>query len=288
MRLTETVLSAEDETDLLVRCYQPAEGQAERTLLIVHGVCEHGDRYQHVVSRLVAHGWNVIVPDLRGHGRSGGVPVHVTSFRRYAEDLGLIYRHFELNSGNTAMLGHSMGGLVALRFAQIHAEHLSALVLMSPLLGVKVPIPRTTIAAGRMLSFVAPRTRFRSRVDPKYTTRCEVSLERRANDPLLHRSVTAGWYFAMKASLAAAWEETDRIRLPVLIMQAGADEIVDSQAPTEWVEQIPASDVAYHELSGHYHELLNEPDWLETADTVIEWLHTRIPGQSESKDQCIA
>jgi lysophospholipase len=288
MGLAEQELIADDGTNLFVRWFRPDSGDASRTLLIVHGVCEHGARYEHVARMLVDEGWNVVIPDLRGHGRSGGVPVHVTSFRRYASDLKTVYKHFELDSNQTALLGHSMGGLISLRFAQIHPGDVSALVLISPLLGIEVPIPRTTIAAGRVLSVVAPRTRFRSRVDPQWTTRSEETLKRRADDELMHRSVTAGWYFAMKASLAAAWEETDRVRLPLLIMQAGNDKIVDAAAPEAWLEQVSESDTTFRRFEEHYHELLNEPDWTQTVESVIGWLAERISTQPMASQQNIA
>src|SRR3954462_4825165 len=119
MRRAETELKAADSTPLLVRRFSADEHEAARTIVIVHGLCEHGDRYQHVARTLVQYHWNVIVPDLRGHGRSGGVNTHVVNFRKYAEDLQTVLDHFNLPRESTAMMGHSMGGLVALRFAQL-------------------------------------------------------------------------------------------------------------------------------------------------------------------------
>ncbi|MFM1932626.1 MAG: hypothetical protein RL226_1929, partial [Bacteroidota bacterium] len=36
----------------------------------MHGMAEHGGRYARLAEKLVSHGWNVCVPDLRGHGKT--------------------------------------------------------------------------------------------------------------------------------------------------------------------------------------------------------------------------
>ena len=275
MRGREMELVADDATPLFVRRYTP-RSESARTIVLVHGLCEHGARYDHIASALTERGWNVIIPDLRGHGRSGGVNTHIGRFQRYTSDLDLIYTHFALRADSTAVIAHSMGGLVSLRFAQQYPGRVSAMALLSPLLAVKVPIPRRTIATGKLMSLVAPRTRFRSRVDPVYTTRNKDALERRLADPLIHKSVTAGWYFAMRAALAAAWAEAGKVDLPLLILQAGEDRMVDAGAPAEWLKLTSSRDVTLKTFADHYHELLNEPDWPEIIGSVIDWLGPRV------------
>ena len=149
-------------------------------------------------------------------------------------------------------------------------------MLTSPLLRVKVAIPRRTVALGRVLSLIAPRARFRSRVDPAHITRCPHALARRAGDPLVHRSVTARWFFAMRAALRAAWGEAPRLALPLLLVQAGDDRIVDAAASEEWLRATASPDRVLRVLPRHYHEVLNEPDWQETADAIAAWLEQRL------------
>jgi lysophospholipase len=274
IRVRETEIATPDRQRLFVRCYEPPRPSG-RTLLISHGASEHGERYRHVAEFFADKTWTVIVGDHRGHGRSTGVRTHIKRFRQYAHDLELIRNHFDLASESTAVLGHSMGGLVAIRHAQLYPGHAAALVLTSPLLRVKVPIPRRTIALGRVLSVLAPRTRFRSTVDPKTTTRCPMALERRLNDALMHRSVTAKWFFAMRAGLKSAWTAAGQITNPVLVLQAGADEIVDPKAPESWLHQVASQDKAFLNFPEHLHELLNEPDWPDTASLIANWLTPR-------------
>ncbi|MEX2285456.1 MAG: lysophospholipase [Planctomycetaceae bacterium] len=285
MRRTETELVAVDSTPMLVRRFSPDDRDASRTVLIVHGLCEHGERYEHVARCLIQYNWNVVVPDLRGHGRSGGVNTHVVNFRHYAHDLEIIFSYFRLAPESTAIVAHSMGGLVALRFAQLFPDRIAALVMTSPLLGIKVSIPRRTIATGKLMSLVAPRTRFRSRVNPVDTTRNPEALAQRLGDPLIRKSVTAGWYFAMRSAMAAAWDEAKHVQLPLFIMQAGADRIVDPDAPAEWVKLSGSNDVTLQTLPEHYHELLNEPDWQQITASIAAWLDRRVASTGPSPQQ---
>ncbi len=280
LKYAETRLTTDDSVDLLVRRYTPRSGEAERTLFIVHGVCEYGGRYDHIARLAVKNGWNVVIPDLRGHGRSGGVPTHVGDFRRYVSDLDLVRKHFELEGHNTAILGHSMGGLVTIRFVQTYPQSVCAMVLMSPLLAVSVPIPKRTVAAGRVLSLVAPRTRFRSRVDPSFLTHSKEAVAKRLADPFVHKSVTAGWFFAMQSSLERAWEDAHKIHVPLLIMQAGDDHLVNPDAPEGWMQGVQSQDRQFLRLKDNLHELLNEVGWRDSAEHILSWLDDRVPSSS--------
>ena len=276
MLQTETIIPAFDATKLLVRHYRPTHGKAARTLLIVHGMAEHVRRYEHIARFIVERGWNLVIPDLRGHGRSGGAPTHVRDFRDYVLDMQSVRKHFRLKRRRTALLGHSMGGLIALRTAQIFPGCAAAMVLMSPLLGLNVPIAPWTFTTGRVLSLLAPRTRFRSKIDPSASTSNPRVIEARMQDPPVNRTVTARWFFAMRASLRAAWAEAEHVRLPLLMMQSGQDRIVDALASAEWFRSAGSHDKAFHCLENNLHELHNEPDWEQTVSMVLDWLEPRM------------
>ena len=286
MKCTEFNVAANDSANLFVRsCTPPAIDRCGRTLVIIHGTSEHGGRYLHAAEKAVARGWDVLIPDLRGHGRSDGIAVHIDRFDQYLQDLDTIWQYFELNPERTAVMGHSFGGLVAIRFAETRPSRLAALVPMSPLLGLRVKIDPLTYAIGRMMSFVAPTTRFQSKVPPEHTTRNSEVLAKRASDPLLRRSVTASWFFQMKQALQDAHEDVSSIVVPILAMQAGADLIVDPLAVGPWLQKTGSSDRTLKILDEHYHELLNEEDWRETLTELLSWLESRIECGTTSVDR---
>src|SRR5215210_4069913 len=104
----------------------PADDPA-RLVVLVHGYGEHIGRYEHVARALVERGSAVVGPDHFGHGRSGGEPALVEDFEAVVDDLRAVVRDAR-GELPVVMVGHSMCGLIATRYAQRHREHLSGLV----------------------------------------------------------------------------------------------------------------------------------------------------------------
>ncbi len=276
MRREEALVKANDGVDLFVRRFEPRSRNAVRSLFLIHGMSEHGQCYEHVAEPIVARGWNVVIPDLRGHGRSGGTDVHVDDFAEYLHDLERIFEWTQARGENTVIVGHSMGGLISARFVQQFPDRVSALALLSPLLGVGVDVSPVTVALARLLSLVRPRSRFRKRTRADQGTRNLEILSRDAADPLIRQSVTAAWYFAMRAALRSAWNLSEKIACPVLVLQAGTDFIVDPHAPHEWLQQVASTDKTLRVFPEHYHHLLSEIDWPFTLDGLLDWLEPRV------------
>ena len=273
----EQVIRAHDGIELYSRRFEPLDPCVDgRSLVVIHGASEHGRRYDHVARLFADRGWTVIVGDNRGHGRSGGSPMHVRRFEDYLRDLDAVWQHHRLVPDRTAMLGHSFGSLIAARFAETRPEKLSALALMAPLLRLKVHVNPLVVAWGRLVSLLVPSVRFETRVNANDTTRNEVALLARQADPLIHRSVTCGWFFQMKAALQAVWDDVDALRIPVLVAQGGADRIVDPHVARPWLDQVPCADKELKWFPEHYHELHNEPDWRDVMQTIAEWLEHRV------------
>ena len=111
--------------------------EARHIVILAHGYGEHLGRYVHVAQFLVQRGAVVAGPDHVGHGRSGGDRVAVTDYDLVVDDLHAVVerlkeRHPDLP---VVLIGHSMGGMIAARYAQLHPDELVGLVLSGPVLG---------------------------------------------------------------------------------------------------------------------------------------------------------
>ena len=82
--------------------------------------------------RLVGLGLRVAVPDHRGHGRSGGKRLLARDLSEFTADLETLRRLEVVDGRPTYLLGHSMGGEIALDYALDHQDVLAALVLSAP------------------------------------------------------------------------------------------------------------------------------------------------------------
>ncbi len=271
-----TLRTSDGEADLFVRKYAPTRRDNGLSLVVIHGAGEHGGRYGHFVNHAVRAGWTVIAGDLRGHGRSGGVPTHLDSFEQYLEDLDLIWDQFNLQHQTTAVFAHSMGGLVAVRFAQTRRNRMSALALSAPLLGLRVRVKMLKRAVGKLCSVVRPTTRFRTSVKVTHITRNDDVLASREQDPWIQRSVTAGWFFQVQQAVTAAHLEAENFDVPLLFLQGDADEVVNHEMANDWLEEIASTDCTRRVMPDHLHEIINEPGWERTTNEILEWFDTRM------------
>ena len=257
---------------LYIRDHLPTSGQSIGTFVCVHGLGEHGGRYGHFAEWLAERGWRVIIGDLRGHGCSGGTRTHVLSFEEYPSDLAEIWRHFQLQNKSAVLFGHSMGGLIAIRGVQMGCVDPAALVLTSPLLGLKLRVNPIKRLLGQLLVRFIPTARFRNGLDPRNMTRDARFAEERRNDPLIVRTVTASWFFAMQRCIQEGLRDADRIQVPILAFRGMQDETTDGDILAEWLSKTNSRSSELVSLPMHVHEVFHESDWTESMDRMIQWL----------------
>jgi 3-oxoadipate enol-lactonase len=104
-------------------------GAGQRPLLLLHGFTGAKDDFTEWLDPLAAAGWHAVAPDHRGHGASSKPPSEEAySFEILADDATRLVD--ALGWGRFALLGHSMGGMVAQFMALDRPARLTALVLM--------------------------------------------------------------------------------------------------------------------------------------------------------------
>jgi pimeloyl-ACP methyl ester carboxylesterase len=103
-------------------------GSGDRRILLLHGLVASAAGWWRVGADLAARGWEVTAPDLRGHG--DGPPAEGNSIREHAIDV------LALGSGWDAVLGHSMGGAIAVLVAAETPGWTQMLILQDPALVV--------------------------------------------------------------------------------------------------------------------------------------------------------
>jgi alpha-beta hydrolase superfamily lysophospholipase len=273
-------LTTADGIRLFVRHFQPAGPNANRTLLWCHGVGDHGGRHGHVVAELLSRGWRVIIPDLRGHGRSEGIRCDVASFEDYLCDFDQLAQEFRVEPHRTALFGHSFGGLVLARWVQTRTLSWAALVMSAPLLGIALPIPAWKWWAGRFLLRWAPRTHLKTGIREENLTSDPEFLAARRADPLIQHSVTVRWFYGMLSSLQQAHADAASLTLPILILQGTADETTDPHAPAKWLQKTRSVNARIATYPGGLHELLNDRSWRAVCAELLDWLDERLPSEA--------
>jgi lysophospholipase len=232
-------------------------------VLIIHGYGEHLRRYDELAARLVDGGFAVVAVDVRGHGKSDGQRGHVVRFDEYLIDVAAGFEmlaSLHPGGGKRVLLGHSNGGLVALRYALSSAgTRPDALVLSGPLLKLAVQVPGWKSTLGRGLSRIAPATSLANDVDSTLLSHDASVGKAYEDDPLVHRVATARYFTEMTTAAADALERGKKLNIPMLLLQGGADKIVDPDGSRQLHRTAPR-DHRYIEYEGFYHEIFNETD----------------------------
>jgi acylglycerol lipase len=250
------------------------ERDVRAAILVAHGYGEHGGRYGNLVDRLVPRGFAVYALDHRGHGRSEGPRGHVERFAEFVADFHALRVRVDAEQRDKPifLLGHSLGGLIVARYLLQHPAGVTGAVLSSPALGLVEEPSALLQLAGRLLSRVAPRTSFQGSVKPEFLSR-DASVGRAyAADPLVHRRVSARFFTEFKWSMANVNARGAEIRVPILVLQAGDDRLVDPRATEAFAAQIAPERKRVRFYPGLYHEIFNETDKDRVFDDLERWL----------------
>jgi lysophospholipase len=268
----ETILASQGRR-ILFRAWLPDE-KPDPVVVIAHGYGEHGGRYVHVAMRLNEAGYAVYVPDHHGHGRSDG-PRGRISLDEATEDLAQI---IELAAGRNNgcelfLLGHSMGGALALRYAMTRQDRLTGLVLIAPL--VRVDGPPFAKAIVRTTARFAPGLPLK-RIDPRIVSRDAAVVSDYADDPLVyHGGVPACTVVEFLEHTQTLPDGLPHIKVPTLLMYGTADRLVDPSGSAMVGRRISSLDRTVTPYEGLSHELLNEPEQQQVLDQIVDWVAAR-------------
>ena len=109
---------------------QPVAGGNGKTVLLLHGKNFSGAYWKDTITILVSNGYRVIAPDQLGFGKSSKPNIHYSFHSLAANTKKLLDK---LNLKEVTVVGHSMGGMLATRFALLYPETATRLVLENPI-----------------------------------------------------------------------------------------------------------------------------------------------------------
>lgn len=257
----------------------PVQGGPKGILLVVHGLSEHGGRYAGLARAANDAGYEVAAVDLYGHGMSPGRRGHIRSFeadhlRAVDALVGAVERRAP--DAPTVLVGHSLGGLIAARWAQsrVFARRLRGLVLLAPFVEPRLRIPAWKRGAARLLSGVWPSFSLPTGIEDEIVFREPASRAEFAADPLVQRRITARHWAELGRERARLRENASDLDLPILVQVAGEDRVVATQSSVAFAEQLPEATVL--EYPDAFHALHHDPATPRVLDDLIGWADARI------------
>lgn len=251
-------------------------------LVVVHGLAEHGGRYDEFAEAMGGYGMSTYALDLRGHGSSEGRRGFVARFEIFLQDLDRFRREVQGlvdPSCPLFLVGQSMGGLVALRYLEEFESPFRGAAIVSPWLATAMPVPRWKVNIGSFLSHILPALPMAIGLNPRHLSHDAGVVEAYRADPLVHDTITPRLFTEVSSAMGLVLQRGDRLRIPLLFLLPEEDRIVDTERSVAFARSLPISDVTIRVLPGMYHEVLNELERHAVRAELRDWVvaHLRRP-----------
>ncbi|MBW8877355.1 MAG: lysophospholipase [Acidobacteria bacterium] len=249
-------------------------------LVIVHGYAEHKGRYRELVGALVAAGYQCHLLDLRGHGESGGERGHVGRFAEYRTDFERFLEEVQglaAASSPLLLLGHSLGGLIALDFVLHRPEVFDSLAVSSPFLAPALEIPFLKRTLLPLAAGFVPTLAVQSGLEAAWLSHDAVVVKDYETDPFVFSTVTLGWFVAVRQAQQEVVERASEIRLPILVLIGDADRIADPDRTRALFARLGSEAKRLIPYPGFFHEVFNELERGRVVADLLAWLAERTP-----------
>ncbi len=273
----EATLEGTGGLQLFTQSWRPAGEEPRAVLIVVHGLRDHSSRYAELAEHLVGQGFAVYAFDLRGHGHSEGVRVHIDSFEEYLSDLDLFLARVRQQEPGRPLflLGHSMGGAIATLFTLERKPPLQGLLLSAPALKPGSDVSGALITTTRVLGGVLPNLKVLE-LDPKQFSRNPEVVRENETDPLVFQEGgPARTASALLTTLETLSERMEEVSLPLLVLHGTEDKVTDPEGSKALVQRARSSDKTLKLYEGLFHDLLHEPEKAQVLADIQAWLLSR-------------
>lgn len=251
------------------------DADSRGVLVISHGLGEYGRRYDHVARRLSTLGLTVVVPDHRGHGRSGGARAGLKKFSDYTDDLDTLIDR--VSGGNEVfLLGHSMGASIALSYALRYQSKLQGLVLSGAAVVPGADQPKAALAIAKVLGRFLPTLPTAKLVVDGISKDPAVVAAYNADPQIFRDKIPAGLAGGLVSEMDTYPSRLPSLTLPLLVLHGGEDKMTDSEGSRLVVQLAGSDDKTLKIYPGLYHEIFNEPEQDVVLDDVAGWLEAHL------------
>jgi len=270
----EFELQTADGKAIFVRDWPLAEAvmaQPQQGVVIMHGLGEHCGRYAHVARFFNALGFVVRTYDHRGHGQSDGGSGDVPDSMCLLRDAQMVISDFSQQlAGPPILLGHSMGGLFAARYALEQLTPLRALILSSPALAIRMSNLQHGLL--KVASSLIPGVGLPNGLQTRYLSHDGEVVQAYENDALVHNRLSARLLTSMLQAMDYCHAHASELSMPLLMMVADDDHLVDPAGSRRFLEKLSNDQLSAHFYADFYHEIFNELDATRVFDDLRTWL----------------
>jgi alpha-beta hydrolase superfamily lysophospholipase len=259
----ERFFETTDRTKLFYRYWPAADRTSKKAILLLHRGHEHSGRFQHVVDELDLPDFAMFAWDARGHGRSVLPKGSSPSFGTFVKDVDRFASHvsatFDIPIENIAVIGQSIGSVLAAAWVHDYAPNIRCMVLAAPAFKVKLYVPFARAGLG-LLHGVIGDFRIKSYVKPEALTHDPGRIASYKTDPLITRPIAVRVLLGLYSASDRVVADAQAIRVPTQVLISGSDWVVRVKPQHEFFERLGSAVKEEHVFDGFYHDTLGEKD----------------------------
>lgn len=240
-------------------------------IVLIHGLAEHKGRYQYFYEEAFEANMSIFALDIRGHGESGGIRGYIDDFHTFLSDLDLFinliktkYPHLKI-----ALLGHSLGGLIATGYVETY-DKIDFLMLSNPLLEA----PNLT----RLFHVIPYKLFGKIRIKKRHSESTEM-LKYSYNDPLASNYFTLRLLGSVfKQGITFVSKHFEHIKIPVLLLGGASDPLIKSSNFQSLLSQFGSLEKKLMIYENTKHRLLQSERKDEVISHIVRWLNEQTLG----------
>lgn len=252
-------------------------------VLLVHGISEHSGRHHHTFDFFQRQNIELVRFDMRGAGRSGGKRQWCEEFHDYVQDVDLVYQWICRTADPLPffLMGHSLGGAIALHFAADRSHELDGLVLTAPAFRPGKGISPAVVFLGTWANRVFPSFRLPKPLDMEAISRIPEVVRAYAEDPLVCHANTVHQGVEVLKGLNQIPGLLKDILCPTVLLHGSDDRVINPEGSFEIVRGLGGQEKALHILPGGYHEPHNDLERENFYRYLEVWFNRRLKAEAD-------
>ncbi|MDM5329016.1 alpha/beta hydrolase [Neobacillus sp. CF12] len=273
-----------DGAELFYRTIEPLNAP-KATVIIVHGHGDHSGGLYNISFALVQEGYIVYTFDLRGHGKSSGKRGFIKSWDEYRGDLHE-FRKFVLKKQPKLplyMIGHSMGGVIALDYAIDIGSGISGIIAIAP--AISYEVTRFERLGITVMGKIKPDLSINKSRRFQLMTKKTALTAKFYSDSLRHNTITPGLGRGLIQGVSRVVDQAHLIKIPFLLQYGLRDKITPPTKLGYFFNQVSSKDKQLVEYPAAKHRPFDGAEKEQFLNDMITWLNQQVEKIQKSKVQ---
>ncbi len=251
---------------------------AAPTLVLLHGLGAHTGWFIDMGNELRARGLNVYAMDHRGFGRSGGPRGHVRDGAIYIRDITTFLSETQKQNPTSPIfiLGHSMGGIFALRLAAEDSARaqpmLAGVILMNPWIDDQSKVSPAAVATLVVSGMLGSSRPFKAAGGTETMTTNPEAIAMLNGDSHWVRTQSASFLYQITRMRLGVMASARRTQRPALVIQCERDLAVVASASRRMFDALASADKTWKTYADFAHDAEFEPERAILDDDIAQWI----------------